>query len=244
MDGLKKIQQITSALRGRKVLVIATSNRWSGADDEPKSTQLAKMIAEETGGQFIDASKLLIHVCEGNVSSAKGNYCGVKDAMLKDPEKNPTGHHRCWASINHKDDELWKVSKAIFESDVVLFFASVRWGQTNSIHQKLMERLCWLENRHSTLKEDNILANKDAGIVLVGHNWNGENTLHIQKDVLQFYGFRVPEWLSFNWQWTDDSSDETAKGYLEDAKDFASEFGLGPKWLAESFKKWFGQNNE
>jgi multimeric flavodoxin WrbA len=239
MTSNKQIQQLIATIRGRKVLILATSNRWEGHDEDAKSTALAKSVADEVDAQFIDCSKLHIYVCEGNVSSAKGNTCGLKESVLKDPEKNPTGYHRCWASLNHKDDELWKISKAIFESDVVLFFASVRWGQTNSIHQKIMERLCWLENRHSTLKEDNILANKDAGIVILGHNWNGENTLHIQKDVLKFYGFRVPEVLSFNWQWTTDSSDESAEGYIEDRKDFQSIFGIGPKWLTESFKKWF-----
>lgn len=235
----KRINQIIARLRGRKAVVLATSNRWEGHDDEPKSTALARYVADQTGAQFIDCSKLHIYVCEGNISSAKGNHCGLKGSALKDPDKNPTGHHRCWASINHADDELWKISKAIFESDIVIFFASVRWGQTNSIHQKIMERLSWLENRHTTLKEDNLLVNKDAGIVLLGHNWNGENTLNLQKEVLQYYGFRVPADLSFNWQWTEDSSDESAEGYLEDRRDFLTIFGLGPKWLTESFRKWF-----
>jgi len=234
-----KTDKLIAHCRGRKVLVLATSNRWEGHDEEAKSTALARFVADQVNAQFIDLSKLHIYVCEGNVSSAKGNTCGLKAAALKDADKNPTGHHRCWASLNHADDELWKVSKAIFESDVVLFFASMRWGQTNSIYQKVIERLCWLENRHSTLKEDNLLVNKDAGIVILGHNWNGENTLKTQMDVLRFYGFRVPESLSFNWQWTDDSSDETAEGYLEDRRDFEGLFGLGPKWLTESFKKWF-----
>jgi multimeric flavodoxin WrbA len=234
-----KTAQLISTIRGRKVLVLATSNRWEGHDEEAKSTALARYVADEVNAQFIDCSKLHIYVCEGNVSSAKGNTCGLKASALKDATKNPTGHHRCWASLNHEDDELWKISKAIFEADVVLFFASVRWGQTNSIYQKIIERLSWLENRHSTLNESNLLANKDAGIVILGHNWNGESILTTQKEVLQYYGFRVPEVLSFNWQWTTDSSDETAEGYIEDRKDFMYLFGLGPKWLSESFKKWF-----
>jgi multimeric flavodoxin WrbA len=53
--------------------------------------------------------------------------------------------------MNHKDDELWKISKPLFEADVVIFFSSIRWGQTNSYYQKIIERLTWLENRHSTL---------------------------------------------------------------------------------------------
>lgn len=234
----EKLNIIAQSLKGKRVLLLATSNRWEGADDEPKSTLLAKQLAKEVDGTFIDCSKLKIWVCEGNVSSAKGNYCGVKDAQLKSTEKNPTGFHRCWASINHEDDELWKISKAIFESDVVLFFTSVRWGQTNSIHQKIMERLCWLENRHTTLGESNVLENISAGIIVIGHNWNGEVVLEIQKEVLRFYGFQVPEFLSFNWQWSDDANDESAEGYLEDRKSFFRTFQFQTKKLMESFNAW------
>ena len=243
MSNEKNIQQLVSLISDKKAVFLTTSNRWSGMTEKPKSTALAEKIADEVGATVIDVSKLHIYMCEGNVSSAKGNTCGVKEAALKDADKNPTGHHRCWASINHKDDELWKVSKAIFESDVVIFFASVRWGQTNAIYQKLIERLCWLENRHSTLKESNLLEGKLSGIVLVGHNWNGEAVLNTQKQVLSFYGFEVPEELSFNWQWTTDPFDESAEGYLQDRKDFETDFGLGPKWLKESYQKWFEQNN-
>jgi hypothetical protein len=113
-----------------KVLLLTTSNRWSGhKDDVPKSTQLAFKIQELLGKEkvtLIDTTKLNIFPCEGNVSSKWGNHCGTKDASLKDKEKNPTGDHRCWASINNKNDELWKISKELFESDTVLFFASVR----------------------------------------------------------------------------------------------------------------------
>ena len=143
-----------------KILLLTTSNRWEGSDDVPKSTKLAQLIQQRLAGKdvvLIDVPKLHIYECEGNVSNSKGNGCGKKDSVLKDKEKNPSGCHRCWASINNKDDELWKISKPLLESDAVVFFGSVRWGQANAIYSRLIERLTWLENRHTTLGESNIL---------------------------------------------------------------------------------------
>ena len=207
-----------------KVLFLTTSNRWEkAADDIPKSTQLAYHIQELLGMkkvEIIDVSKLNIYVCEGNVSSANGNSCGVKDSLLKNSDKNPSGYHRCWCSINNKDDELWKVSKSLFESDCVVFFGSVRWGQTNSIYQKLIERLCWIENRHTTLRESNIVKDIDAGIVLTGQNWNGSNVIDTQKQVLKFYGFNVVDNISWNWQYTNNANDETKDSYKKAIGEF------------------------
>lgn len=207
-----------------KVLFLTTSNRWEkAADDIPKSTQLAYHIQELVGMrkvEIIDVSKLNIYICEGNVSGANGNTCGVKDALLKNSDKNPSGYHRCWCSINNKDDELWKVSKSLFESDCVVFFGSVRWGQTNSIYQKLIERLCWIENRHTTLKESNIVKDISAGIILTGQNWNGSNVIETQKQVLKFYGFDVNDNISWNWQYTNNSNDETKDSYKKAVSEF------------------------
>lgn len=249
MTNDKTIERLAQNLKGRRVLLITTSNRWSESKDVPKSSQLAEELArrlyddssDSTLCTVIDAAKLKIYPCEGNVSTINGNTCGVAEALLTDTTKNPSGHHRCWASINNADDELWKLSGPLLEADVILFFVSVRWGQTNAIYQKLIERLNWLENRWTTLNESNILKGKDAGIVLVGHNWNGENILNTQKQVLSYYGFNVPVSYSFNWQWTSDSSDESEEGYRKDPKDFATDFALGPKWLSESFKQWFNK---
>jgi multimeric flavodoxin WrbA len=209
-------QTIKYLLNKNKVLLLATSNRWEGhEDDTPKSTLLAKIVKAHLGekAELIDVSKLHIYICEGNVSSKEGNHCGTKDSVLKDKSKNPSGHHRCWASINNKDDELWKISKPLFESDAIVFFTSIRWGQTNSIYQKLIERLCWIENRHSTLKEDNIIKNIDAGVIAIGQNWNGANVIETQKKVLSFYGFNTPNQLSWNWQYTQNPLDETKESY-------------------------------
>ena len=139
---------------------------------------------------LIDVPELNIIPCEGNVSHKDGNSCGLKKAVLKDKDKNPTGHHRCWASLNDKDDELWKISKELFDANAVIFFTSVRWGQANMFYQKLIERLTWIENRHTTLGEKNIIENIESGLIAVGQNWNGEQVTEVQKKVHEFYGFK------------------------------------------------------
>ena len=208
----------------KKVLFLTTSNRYDkNADDIPKSTQIAYYIQEMVGMkkiEIIEVPKLNIYNCEGNVSSANGNGCGKKESILEDKVKNPSGFHRCWCSKHHNDDELWKISRSLFESDCVLFFGSVRWGQTNSIYQKLIERLCWIENRHTTLKESNIVKDICAGIILTGQNWNGENVIETQKQVLKFYGFDVKNEICWNWQYTNNANDETKDSYKDAIKEF------------------------
>jgi multimeric flavodoxin WrbA len=234
----KNVDFLKKELKGKKSLIIATSSRWDGhQDDIPKSTELAMDIANSSGAVFIDASKLNIFICEGNVSSSSGNNCGIKEALLKNKEKNPSGNHRCWASINNKTDELWIISKALFEADIVLFFASVRWGQTNSVYQKLIERLTWLENRHTTYSENNLLEGKKAGIILFSHNWRSEEVLDTQIKVLSFFGFDTPKNLSFKYQWTKDYLDETQKGYKKDHKDFLEIFKI-TKRIVKRFIDW------
>jgi len=210
-----------------KVLFLTTSNRWEKAmDDIPKSTLIAQYIQEMIGMkkiEIIDVSKLDIYVCEGNVSSAAGNNCGVKGALLKDKDKNPSGYHRCWCSINNKTDELWKITRPLFESDCVVFFGSIRWGQTNSIYQKLIERLCWIENRHTTLRESNIVKNISVGTIFTGQNWNGLNVVDIQKKVLNYYGFDVQDDICWNWQYTENANDESKESYKNAIKDFHSQ---------------------
>jgi multimeric flavodoxin WrbA len=222
----------------KKVLFLTTSNRWEGSKEIPKSTLLAmdikSKLEERTEVTLLEIPKLKIYPCEGNVSGVDGNNCGIKDSLLKDAEKDPSGNHRCWASINNKDDELWKVSKELFESDAVIFFISVRWGQANAFYQKLIERLNWIENRHTTLGEDNIVDNIDAGCVIIGQNWNGEQVLETQKQVYEFYGFNVPDEICFYWQYTQDSNDETQESYKDAPKTFGKEFEISITKLKES----------
>jgi multimeric flavodoxin WrbA len=209
-----------------RILFLTTSNRWLGEkNDLPKSTMLANKMAEMLGDNVtvVDVTTLKIYPCEGNVSTGRGNTCGEKGALLDDKEKNPSGCHRCYASMNNPDDELWEISKSLLESDAVVFFGSVRWGQMNAFYQKLIERLTWLENRHSTLGESNVLANIDAGLVAIGHNWRGNEVVGAQKEVHGFFGFRTPEELYWNWSFTT-PEDETNVSYQDAAKAFRETF--------------------
>jgi multimeric flavodoxin WrbA len=217
----------------KKVLFITTSNRgeWAMKElkEEPKSTKLAKSIQSYLGKSkcsLFETIKLQIHHCEGNVSHFEGNSCGVKKASLKDKDKNPTGNHRCWRSINNPDDELWKITKVLFECDAVVFFGSIRWGQMNAQYQNLIERLTWLENRHTALGETNILKDISCGIIATGQNWNGKEVINTQKQVLSFFGFDVRNELSWNWQFTENSLDETLKSYKKSGKEFNETFEL------------------
>jgi len=215
-----------------KVLLLTTSNRWEGhTDDIPKSTALGLEIQQQLGKKkctLYQVPRMKIYQCEGNVSSFKGMHCGPKDSKLKDKVKNPTGYHRCWASINNKDDELWKISRSLFESDCCIFLGSVRWGQANAQYQKLMERLSWLESRYATYHESNILESKgiEAGCIFIGQNWRGSDVVKVQKEVLKYFGFKVINSLCWNWQYTTDDLDESKLGYKQAIKTFESVFDI------------------
>jgi len=210
------------------ILLLTTSTRYQKETwDVPKSTQLALRIVdhlrlEKKRVALLDVAKLRIYTCEGNVSAKKGNKCGVLEAKLPDRSKNPTGHHRCWASINNPDDELYQVSRQLFRSRVVVFFVSVRWGQTNSVYQRLFERLSWIENRFTTLGESPIpqLKNLEAGMVLFGQNWNDARVLKTQRQNFKWFGWKTPQPLSFYWQYTRDAEDESPESYLGAVEEF------------------------
>jgi multimeric flavodoxin WrbA len=242
MNEIKRLYNYLKKNDKKKILFITTSNRWSGDKELPKSSIIAEELMKKIGDrcQIINASKLKIYPCEGNVSTKRGNTCGLKDAILKDKEKNPTGNIRCWAAINNKSDEMYKVANAIFESDIIIFLGSIRWGKMNAIYTSLIERLTWLENRHTTLGESNLLKNKEAGVISVGHNWNGEESVKLEKEVLSFFGFKTPSQLSFNWQYLKDSNDESKMGYVEEFGQFLKDFNFVES-LKESvikFKEW------
>lgn len=230
----KNLVKSVKFLEGKKkVLFLTTSNRGGWAvkelNEEPKSTKLAKAIQSYLGKskcKLIEVPDLKIYTCEGNVSHMKGNDCGVKKSSLKDKDKNPTGNHRCWRNINNPDDELWKITKELFESDAVVFFGSIRWGQMNAQYQNLIERLTWLENRHSTLGESNIIKDISCGVIAIGQNWRGKEVLDVQKQVLTFFGFDVKDELCWNWQYTMNPKDETNKSYKESGEKFNETFEL------------------
>lgn len=222
LDGLRK---------KKKVLLLSCSNRYNLSEDNidiPKSKMLALFLKDELGDKavFIDVPDLNIYPCEGNVSRKDGNGCGTKDSLLKDKFKNPTGYHRCWCSFNNEDDELWKISKELFSSDAVIFFGSIRWGQANMFYQKLIERLTWIENRYSTLKEGNIVGDIESGFICVGQNWGGESVVDIQKRVHEFFGFKINDSFYWNWQYTDDENDETQESYRKSFNKFIDNTGI------------------
>jgi multimeric flavodoxin WrbA len=234
-DGYKVLKNTLDVLKNKdKVLLLTCSNRYQFDKkniDIPKSTILAEYIKEELGNKavLIDVPELTIFPCEGNVSRKDGNSCGLKDSKLDSKEKNPSGYHRCWASLNNKSDELWKISKELFESDTVIFFTSIRWGQANMFYQNLIERLNWIENRHTTLGEKNIVENIETGFICTGQNWNGENVVDTQKKVHKFYGFQPNDNLYWNWQYTKDVYDETKQSYKKAFNKFVDDMKLDIK---------------
>lgn len=239
MDKLKRLYNYLKKNDEKKILFLTTSNRWEGEKELPKSSMIAQELNNKLKNcETIDISKLKIFACEGNVSSHKGNNCGVKEAMLK--SNNPEKFIRCWTSVNNKTDEMYKVANAIYDADIIIFFGSIRWGKMNSIYTQLIERLTWLENRHTTLGESNLLKDKECGIIAIGHNWNGEIAVKTEKEVLGFFGFKTPEQLSFNWQFTKDENDESKKSYKDEFNKFLKDFNF-TEVLNESifrFKEW------
>ena len=243
MYNLKKLYNYLKKQKNKKILFLTTSNRWEGDNELPKSSIIADELIKKLGSdrvQLINVAKLKIYPCEGNVSTKRGNTCGLKDAKLNDKEKNPTGQIRCWAALNNKSDEMYKVANAIFESDIIIFFGSIRWGKMNAIYTSLIERLTWLENRHTTLGESNLLKDKEVGVIAVGHNWNGQEAVKLEKDVLSFFGFKTPSQLSFNWQYLKNANDESKEEYVAEFGEFLKDFSF-VETLQESiikFKEW------
>jgi multimeric flavodoxin WrbA len=214
----------------KKVLLLTCSNRGEEVSKTqlPKSSILARVIHNNLDNStIIDVTKLKIYPCEGNVSRMEGNVCGIKEALLDDPEKNPSGYHRCWASVHNPDDELWKISKELFESDCVVFFASVRWGQANMFYQKLIERLNWINNRFIPYGEENIIKNISSGFIIVGQHQYGDDIAELQYNNHEYYGFDVNKELYWNWNAENiEYDDETLQGYLDSYPKFFDEFKI------------------
>jgi multimeric flavodoxin WrbA len=214
----------------KKVLLLTCSNRGEEVSKTqlPKSSILARVIHNNLGNStIIDVTKLKIYPCEGNVSRMDGNVCGIKEALLDDPEKNPSGYHRCWASVHNPDDELWKISKELFESDCVVFFASVRWGAANMFYQKLIERLNWINNRFIPYGEENIIKNISSGFIIVGQHEYGDDIAELQYNNHEYYGFEVNKELYWNWSAEDiEYDDETLQGYLDSYPEFFDDFKI------------------
>ena len=214
----------------KKVLLLTCSNRGEEVSKTqlPKSSILARVIHNNLDNStIIDVTKLKIYPCEGNVSRMEGNVCGIKEALLDDTEKNPSGYHRCWASVHNPDDELWKISKELFESDCVVFFASVRWGAANMFYQKLIERLNWINNRFIPYGEENIIKDISSGFIIIGQHKYGDDIAELQYNNHEYYGFNVNKELYWNWNAEDiEFDDETLQGYLDSYPEFFDEFKI------------------
>lgn len=227
------IDTIRELRKYKKVLLLTCSNRGKEVSETqlPKSSILAKIIHQNLdNSELLDVTKLKIYPCEGNVSLMEGNMCGVKEALLNDKEKNPSGYHRCWASLNNPDDELWVISKKLFESDCVVFFASVRWGAANMFYQKLIERLNWINNRYIPYGEPNIIKDTGSGFIIVGQHQYGEEIVKLQYDNHDYYGFKTNKKLYWNWNAEDiEYDDETLEGYKESYPEFFEEFKINLK---------------
>ena len=156
-----------------------------------------------------------------------GNICGVKEALLDDTEKNPSGYHRCWASIHNPDDELWKISRELFQSDCVVFFASVRWGAANMFYQKLIERLNWINNRYIPYGEKNIIKDISSGFIIIGQHKYGDDITQVQLNNHEYYGFKVNDKLYWHWNAENvEFDDETLEGYIESYPEFFKDFQI------------------
>jgi multimeric flavodoxin WrbA len=226
----KVINTIKTLKQFDKVLFLTCSNRYKDIlkTQTPKSTILAQAISKKLNNvTIINVPDLIIHPCEGNVSREDGNKCGVKEALLKDKEKNPSGYHRCWASLHNSDDELWKISKELFESDCVVFFTSARWGNANMFYQKLIERLNWINNRFIPGTESNIIKDVNSGLICIGQHHYADKIVELQKKVHDYFGFKVNENLYWYWLAEDvDFEKETFEGYLESYPEFFEDFGI------------------
>lgn len=218
----------------KKVTFVTTSTRSPYVEkkgESPKSSQLARSLSKSLESRnievsIIDGANLNIHACLGCVSEIHGSACGVIESKIKDKEKNPNGKLRCWASLDFPDDELWKISKSIYESQAVIFFGSQRWGSVNSIYQKIIERLDWMENMHTTLGEENSIKDISAGMVLIGQNWRVQESLDLQRKVLELFGFKIDERLFMGWQYTRDMNDESQKSYQNAPDTFEQSWGI------------------
>ena len=103
-------------------------------------------------------------------------------------------------------------------------------------YQNLIERLNWIENRHTTLGETNLIKDIESGFICVGQNWNGKNVIETQKDVHNFYGFKLNKDLYWNWQYTQDSEDETQKSYKASHNKFLKDTKIPEEFVEENEK--------
>jgi hypothetical protein len=84
--------------------------------------------------------------------------------------------------------------------------------------------LTWIENRHATLGEKNVVEDIMSGFICVGQNWKGMDVVDTQKKVHTFYGFKPNDTFYWNWQYTSKMSDETQDSYKKSFPTFVEKF--------------------
>ena len=93
-------------------------------------------------------------------------------------------------------------------------------------YQNLIERLTWIENRHTTLGEKNVVEGIQSGMISVGQNFNGDAVIDLQKEIHRFYGFDINNKLYWNWQYTESVNDESQKSYKDAYGAFVKDFDI------------------
>ena len=81
-------------------------------------------------------------------------------------------------------------------------------------------------------------------MIAVGHNWNGQQAVELEKEILKFFGFKTPIQLSFNWQYLKDPNNESKEEYVAEFGEFLKDFNFVES-LQESvikFREWFKIN--
>jgi hypothetical protein len=63
-------------------------------------------------------------------------------------------------------------------------------------------------------------------MILLGQNWRVQESLEVQQQVLEFFGFQTPEELFMGWQFTRDVMDEEQKSYQEAPNTFEQSWGV------------------
>jgi hypothetical protein len=101
----------------------------------------------------------------------------------------------------------------------------------------LIERLDWIESSYTTYEGPNTIKNKKAGMILLGQNWRVQESLEVQQQVLEFFGFQTPEELFMGWQFTRDLMDEEQKSYQEAPNTFEQAWGVEIPNQEETTKK-------
>ena len=182
-DAWKAIEKTIDILKNKKKVLLLSCSNRYNWDSKNIDIPKSKMIAMYINDELKDNS-ILIDVPELKIIPCEGN-------------------------VSRKDGNSCGLLKAKLKDKD----KNPSGLQTNMFYQNLIERLTWIENRHTSLGESNIVKDIESGFICVGQNWYGENVTETQKKVHEFYGFKVNNDLYWNWQYTKNANDESQKSY-------------------------------